>query len=129
VAVWDSLIVVGDGENGFRLDLLNGDGVWVGQMCVPYHPVDQRRSESPRREIPPFVRVYVTPSDILWVLFPIMPGETEWTALGLRQNGDVVGRLRGSVGFAPAAIFDDTVYSLHVNSIGFAWLTADGIQR
>ena len=63
-------------------------------------PEESRRlaREAPFADsLPYYSHVFASADGILWVVDPIAPSDSGWTAVGFRQDGSIAGRLKSSV--------------------------------
>src|SRR5688572_27871919 len=59
--------------------------------------------------LPPFGQLFVTRDQTLWVVDPVAPGDTVWSATAFRRDGAIIGRLRASGHALPLAFGSDRV--------------------
>jgi hypothetical protein len=78
-------------------------------------PRDPAESERLVREVPyadslpPYSAIFVSSNNVLWVVDPVAPGDTAWSATAFRTDGAILTRLRGSATAPPVAFGDDRV--------------------
>lgn len=73
--------------------------------------------------------VLVAPNRTLWLLDPIVPSDTGWTATALRRDGAIIGRLHGPGRAIPVAFGDDRVVLRSADADGVVMLAIHRIVR
>jgi hypothetical protein len=72
--------------------------------------------------LPPYQGVFATPKGRLWVVDPIAPGDTFWTATAFRRDGAMLGRLTAPGTDPPILITDDRIVTRRKDDEGGTWL-------
>jgi predicted DsbA family dithiol-disulfide isomerase len=88
----------------------------------PRDPAESQRliREGPSADsLPPYDNVFVSPGTLLWVLDPVAPTDTAWSATAFRHDGAIVARVRAPVRRGlPIAFADSTVLLRQADSDG-----------
>jgi hypothetical protein len=69
--------------------------------------------------LPPYAGLYTSRDGLLWVLDPIGPMDSIWTATAFQRDYTIAARIRGPGRRAPVAFGVDRVILAHVDESGF----------
>ena len=112
LVIWDTLIITSSGE-------------------PPIDKKEVRRIEATTPfsdSLPLFKKLFTTSDGLLWVLESIAPGDKNWTAIAIRRDGTIVGRLSGSSAACQMAFGAGRILLRSEDSDGVVTLTVRRIE-